>query len=105
MKTERFNLRMTKQEKEKIRKKAEKAHKPMAEFMIDMALEREIVVIEGLPRFRMRQQQNLFRKRLVFQRRKGNLRIQQCHRHCQNIRILSEQFFLLLSNAAPGRSL
>lgn len=49
MKTERFNLRMTKQEKEKIRKKAEKAHKPMAEFMIDMALEREIVVIEGLP--------------------------------------------------------
>ena len=49
MKTERFNLRMTKQEKEKSRKKAEKAHKPMAEFMIDMALEREIIVIEGLP--------------------------------------------------------
>ena len=49
MKTERFNLRMTKQEKEKIRKKAEKVQKPMAEFMIDMALEREIVVIEGLP--------------------------------------------------------
>ena len=37
MKTERFNLRMTKQEKEKIRKKAEKVHKHMAEFMIDMA--------------------------------------------------------------------
>ena len=49
MKTERFNLRMTKQEKEKIRKKAEKVQKRMAEFMIDMALEREIVVIEGLP--------------------------------------------------------
>ena len=43
MQTERFNLRMKKQEKEKSSKKAEKAHKPMAEFMINMALERELV--------------------------------------------------------------
>lgn len=49
MKTERFNLRMTPEEKALIAEKAGKADRPMSEYMIDAALKHQITVIEGLP--------------------------------------------------------
>ena len=49
MKTERFNLRMTPEEKALIAEKARKAGRPMSEYMIDAALNHTVTVIEGLP--------------------------------------------------------
>lgn len=49
MKSERFNLRMTQKEKAAIAARAKRANRPMSEFMIDMALNRKIVVIDSLP--------------------------------------------------------
>lgn len=49
MKSERFNLRMTQQEKASIINRARRANRPVSEFMIDMALNRKIVVIDSLP--------------------------------------------------------
>lgn len=49
MKSERFNLRMTLQEKAAIISRAKKAGRTTSEFMIDAALNRKIIVIDGLP--------------------------------------------------------
>ena len=49
MKSERFNLRMTPQEKAAIITRAKRANRPVSEFMIDTALSRKITVIECLP--------------------------------------------------------
>lgn len=49
MKTERFNLRMTPEEKALIAEKARRAGRPMSEYMIDAALNHTVTVIEGLP--------------------------------------------------------
>lgn len=50
MKSERFNIRMTPQEKASIISRAKKAHRTTAEFMIDAALNHRIVVIDELPK-------------------------------------------------------
>jgi tRNA(Phe) wybutosine-synthesizing methylase Tyw3 len=49
LKSERFNLRMTPQEKTAILSRAKKAGRTASEFMIDTALNRKIIVIDGLP--------------------------------------------------------
>jgi hypothetical protein len=49
MKSERFNLRMTPREKTAIIKRAKQAGRVTSEFMIDTALNRKIIVIDGLP--------------------------------------------------------
>jgi hypothetical protein len=48
MKSERFNIRMTPQEKTAIIKRARQAGRVTSEFMIDTALNRKIIVIDGL---------------------------------------------------------
>lgn len=48
MKDQRYNLRMTTQEKEQIRKKADAVNRPMSEYIIDTALHHKIVVIDDL---------------------------------------------------------
>lgn len=49
MKSERFNIRMTTQEKAAIITKAKRAGRTTSEFMIQTALNRKIIVIDGLP--------------------------------------------------------
>lgn len=49
MKSERFNLRMTPQEKAAIINRARRTNRPVSEFMIDTALNRKIIVIDSLP--------------------------------------------------------
>lgn len=50
MKSERFNIRMTPQEKASIISRAKKANRTTSEFMIDAALNHRIVVIDELPK-------------------------------------------------------
>ena len=49
MKSERFNIRMTTQEKAAIITKAKRAGRTTSEFMIQTALNRKIIVSDGLP--------------------------------------------------------
>lgn len=49
MKSERFNIRMTPREKAAIIGRAKRAGRTTSEFMIDTALNRKIIVINGLP--------------------------------------------------------
>ena len=49
MKSERFNIRMTRQEKAVIISRAKKAGRTTSEFMINTALNRKIIVIDSLP--------------------------------------------------------
>ena len=49
MKSERFNIRMTTQEKAAIIGRAKRAGRTTSEFMIDAALNRKIIVIDSLP--------------------------------------------------------
>ncbi len=49
MKNERFNIRMTPQEKAAVLGRAKRAGRTASEFMIDTALNRRIIVIDGLP--------------------------------------------------------
>ena len=49
MKSERFNIRMTTQEKASIISRAKRAGRTTSEFMIDTALNRKIIVIDSLP--------------------------------------------------------
>ena len=49
MKSERFNIRMTAQEKAAIINRAKRAGRTTSEFMIDTALNRKIIVIDSLP--------------------------------------------------------
>lgn len=49
MKSERFNIRMTPQEKSAILGRAKRAGRTASEFMIDTALNRKIIVIDSLP--------------------------------------------------------
>jgi uncharacterized protein (DUF1778 family) len=49
MKSERFNIRMTPQEKAAIIGRAKRAGRTASEFMIDTALNRKIIVIDSLP--------------------------------------------------------
>lgn len=49
MKSERFNIRMTSQEEAAIIDRAKRAGWTTSEFMVDMALNRKIIVIDGLP--------------------------------------------------------
>lgn len=49
MKSERFNIRMTPREKAAIIGRAKRAGCATSEFMIDTALNRKIIVIDGLP--------------------------------------------------------
>ena len=49
MKSERFNIRMTPQEKAAIISRAKRAGRTTSEFMIDTALNRRIIVIDSLP--------------------------------------------------------
>ena len=49
MKSERFNLRMTSQEKSAIISRAKRAGRTTSEFLIDTALNRKIIVIDSLP--------------------------------------------------------
>lgn len=49
MKSERFNIRMTTQEKAAITGRAKRAGRTTSEFMIDTALNRKIIVIDSLP--------------------------------------------------------
>lgn len=49
MKSERFNIRMTTQEKAAITGRAKKAGRTTSEFMIDTAQNRKIIVIDSLP--------------------------------------------------------
>ncbi|MBE6833200.1 MAG: MobC family plasmid mobilization relaxosome protein [[Clostridium] sporosphaeroides] len=49
LKSERFNIRMTTQEKAAILGRAKKAGRTASEFMIDTALNRKIIVIDSLP--------------------------------------------------------
>lgn len=49
MKSERFNIRMTPKEKAAIIGRAKRTNRTASEFMIDTALNRKIVVIDGLP--------------------------------------------------------
>ena len=49
MKSERFNIRMTPQEKSAIIGRAKRAGRTASEFMIDTALNRKIIVIDSLP--------------------------------------------------------
>ena len=49
MKSERFNIRMTPQEKAAIISRAKRAGRTTSEFMIDTALNRKIIVIDSLP--------------------------------------------------------
>lgn len=48
MKSERFNIRMTPQEKSAIITKAKRAGRTTSEFMIETALNRKIIVIDSL---------------------------------------------------------
>jgi archaellum biogenesis ATPase FlaH len=49
MKSERFNIRMTPQEKAAIIGRAKRAGRTTSEFMIQTALNRQIIVIDSLP--------------------------------------------------------
>lgn len=49
MKSERFNIRITTQEKAAIIGRAKRAGRTTSEFMIDTALNRKIIVIDSLP--------------------------------------------------------
>ena len=49
MKSERFNIRMTPQEKAVIIGRAKRAGRTTSEFMIQTALNRQIIVIDSLP--------------------------------------------------------
>lgn len=49
MKSERFNIRMTPKEKAAIIGRAKKTGRTTSEFMIDAALNRQIIVIDSLP--------------------------------------------------------
>ncbi len=49
MKSERFNIRMTTQEKAVIIGRAKRAGRTASEFMIETALNRKIIVIDSLP--------------------------------------------------------
>lgn len=49
MKSERFNIRMTPQEKAAIIGRAKKTGRTTSQFMIDTAMNHKIVVISGLP--------------------------------------------------------
>ncbi|WP_347488683.1 hypothetical protein ABDB91_15980 [Desulfoscipio sp. XC116] len=49
MKSERFDIRMTTQEKASIIGRAKRTGRTTSEFMIDTALNRKIIVIDSLP--------------------------------------------------------
>lgn len=49
MKSERFNIRMTSQEKATITNRAKRARRKTSDFMIDTALHRKITVVDSLP--------------------------------------------------------
>ena len=49
MKSERFNIRMTPQEKAAIIGKAKRVGRTASEYIIDTALNRKIIVIDSLP--------------------------------------------------------